>query len=182
MEYHFITHWQVESNCQEVYNTLKEADDLVRWWRSVYLDVKTLERGNADGLGRVVTLYTKGWLPYTLTWQFRVTEVHPDTHSGFSLEAFGDFVGKGVWTFEQVGQYCHIIYDWRIQAEKPLLKYLSFLMKPIFAANHHWAMRKGLESLQLELLRRKGVPNVPAPPPPTFPHNFLNNRIYLSAS
>jgi Polyketide cyclase / dehydrase and lipid transport len=153
--YHFITRWTVKASCAEVYNILKEADDLPRWWPSVYLDVKTLERGDADGLGKLVSLHTKGWLPYTLRWQFRVTEVHPQDHSGFSLEAMGDFVGRGVWTFTQAGDNCAIVYDWCIKAEKPLLKYLSFLLKPVFSANHEWAMRKGLESLELELRRKR---------------------------
>lgn len=172
MQYHFITHWQLKATCAEVYNILKEADDLKRWWPSVYLDVRTIEKGAPGGLGKVVSLYTKGWLPYTLRWQFRVTEVHPDDHSGFSLEAFGDFVGRGVWTFVQDGDTCKVVYDWRISAEKPLLKYLSFLMKPLFSANHHWAMRKGLESIELELRRSRGEVGVPPPPPPTFPHNL----------
>ncbi len=153
--YHFITRWSVKATCAEVYNILKEADDLPRWWPSVYLHVKTLERGDADGLGKLVSLHTKGWLPYSLRWQFRVTEVHPHDHSGFSLEAMGDFVGRGVWTFTQAGDNCEIVYDWRIEAEKPLLKYLSFLLKPVFSANHEWAMRKGLESLERELLRKR---------------------------
>ena len=38
-------------------------------------------------------------------------------------------------------EWVNIIYDWRIRANKPLLRYLSFIMKPIFSANHHWAMR-----------------------------------------
>ncbi len=175
--YHFVTHWQVDATCKEVYTILKEADDLSRWWPSVYLDVVTRQKGDADGLGKRVELFTKGWLPYTLKWQFKVTEVHPQTHSGFSLEAYGDFVGRGTWTFTQQGSQCHIVYDWQLSAEKPLLKYLSFIMKPLFSANHHWAMRKGLDSLKLELLRRKGKNDGSKPAPPTFPHNFLNNKI-----
>lgn len=38
-------------------------------------------------------------------------------------------------------------------------------------------MRKGLESLELELRRRRGELQVPGPPKPTFPHSFLNNKI-----
>jgi len=30
--------------------------------------------------------------------------------------------------------------DWRIRAEKPLLRYRSFLVKPVFGANHRWVM------------------------------------------
>jgi len=154
-EYHFVTYWRVESTVEEVSDVLGNAMELPRWWPSVYLAVKQLEPGDADGIGRVVELHTKGWLPYTLRWSFRVTESRRP--HGFSLEAWGDFEGRGVWTFEQAGRYVDIVYDWRIRAEKPLLRYLSFLMKPIFSANHRWAMARGEESLRAELGRRAGA-------------------------
>jgi hypothetical protein len=168
-DYHFITHWRVESTLKEVTDIIGDAADLVRWWPSVYLDVQVLEPGDKHGLGKVVSLYTKGWLPYTLRWDFRVTSVRQD---GFTLQASGDFDGRGIWTFAQDGPWVNITYDWRISAEKPLLRYFSFLIKPIFAANHHWAMTKGEESLRLEIARRHAsTPNerklVPAPPSPT---------------
>src|ERR1044071_2891396 len=148
-EYHFITHWRVPGTVEEVGNIIGNAPDLVRWWPSVYLDVQELEPGDENGIGRVIDLYTKGWLPYTLRWQFRVTELDPG-HS-VTLEARGDFVGRGIWTFEQEGAWFNITYEWKTRADKPLLQALSFLMKPIFSANHHWAMEKGEESLRLEL-------------------------------
>lgn len=168
-EYHFITHWSVKSTVEEVFEIIGNAPDLVRWWPSVYLDVQELAPGDEYGLGKVVSLYTKGWLPYTLRWQFRVTEARYPY--GFTLEAWGDFVGRGIWTFEQDGDWVNITYDWKIQADKPLLRYLSFLFKPIFSANHHWAMARGEESLYLELARRHAAPEehalIPAPPGPT---------------
>jgi hypothetical protein len=169
-DYHFITHWRAESTIEEVSDILSDPLDLIRWWPSVYLDVKVLEPGDAHGLGRVVSLYTKGWLPYRLRWTFRVTEVRKD---GFTLVAWGDFDGRGIWTFEQDGPWVNITYDWKIKAEKPLLRYFSFIMKPIFSANHRWAMAKGEESLKLELARRHATSAeelacIPAPPPPTF--------------
>ena len=48
-----------------------------------------------------------------------------------------------------------LTFDWKIRGDKLLLRYLSFLLKPIFAANHRWAMAKGEESLKLELARRR---------------------------
>ena len=167
-EYAFTTTWRVQSTCQEISSILSDAPDLVRWWPSVYLAVQEVKSGNAEGIGKVISLHTKGWLPYTLRWQFRVTE-NRSPH-GFSLEAWGDFVGHGVWTFVQNDDWVDITYDWRIAAEKPLLRYLSFLMKPIFAANHRWAMQKGEESLKLELQRRQAQTaaeraEVPPPPP-----------------
>src|SRR6266571_960325 len=167
--YHFITHWRVKSTVKEVSDIIGDARELTRWWPSVYLDVRVLEPGDEHGLGKVVSLYTKGWLPYTLRWDFRVTDVRTD---GFTLVAWGDFEGRGIWTFEQNGPWVNVIYDWKISAEKPLLRYFSFLVKPIFSANHHWAMAKGEESLRLELARRHARTAVervliPAPPRPT---------------
>lgn len=169
-EYHFITHWRVQATAREVFEILADASDLTRWWPAVYLDVQELQPGDSRGVGKVVSLYTKGWLPYTLRWQFRVTEANPP--HGFSLEAWGDFVGGGVWTFEPAGEWLNITYDWRIRADKPLLRSLSFIFKPIFAANHRWAMAKGEESLRLELARRRAHTaaeraRIPAPPGPT---------------
>jgi hypothetical protein len=169
-DYHFITHWRVEGTVEEVTDIIGDINSLTRWWPSVYLDVRELEPGDEDGVGRVVDLYTKGWLPYTLRWRFRVTEI--EGLKRVVIEAEGDFVGRGIWTFTQEGSQVHLVYDWKIRAEKPLLNRLSFLLKPIFAANHHWAMQKGEESLVLELARRRAVSDsermrIPPPPQPT---------------
>jgi hypothetical protein len=172
-EYHFITRWRVEGTINEAADILKDAAALPRWWPSVYLDVRVLDQGDESGIGKVVSLYTKGWLPYTLRWQFRVTESRYPY--GFSLEASGDFTGRGVWTLEQDGPHVCITYDWKISADKPLLSALSFLLKPIFSANHKWAMARGEESLKLEIARRHArtpeeAARIPLPPGPTLPH------------
>ncbi len=169
-DYHFITHWRVRGTVDEVYGMLINAPDLVRWWPSVYLDVQELAPGDAEAVGRVVSLYTKGWLPYTLRWQFRI--VAAQRPQGFTLEAWGDFIGRGIWYLGQDGDWVDITYDWRIRADKPLLRTLSFLFKPVFAANHRWAMARGERSLRLELARRHAMTDeerarVPAPPGPT---------------
>jgi polyketide cyclase/dehydrase/lipid transport protein len=152
-DYHFVTNWRVKGTTNEVADVLKTAEELPRWWPSVYLDVKVLEPGDNDGIGKIVSLYTRGWLPYTLRWQFRVTESrYPN---GFSLEAWGDFDGRGIWTLDQEGDYVNVTYDWKVRADKPLLRKLSFLLKPIFSANHKWAMARGEESLRVELVRKR---------------------------
>lgn len=170
-DYHFITHWRIQSTVEEITEVLGDAQGLMRWWPSVYLEVKQLEQGDINGIGRVIDLYTKGWLPYTLRWQFRVTE--NQSPNGFTLQAWGDFVGRGIWTFKQDGDWVNITYDWKVSAGKPLLRRLSGLFKPVFSANHHWAMRMGEESLKLELERRHAQTadeqsHIPSPPLPTF--------------
>jgi hypothetical protein len=170
-DYHFVTRWRVRGSVAEVNRVLSDAGSLPRWWPSVYLEVKVLEPGDARGLGKRVELFTKGWLPYTLRWGFVTTRVADD---GFTLEPWGDFVGRGIWTFTQAAEDVEVTYDWKIQARKPLLRAFSWLLKPIFRANHHWAMARGEESLRLELERRRARTDeerarIPPPPPPTRP-------------
>lgn len=168
-DYHFITIWRIPGDVNQVAQIITDGASLTRWWPSVYLDLRELEPGDESGLGKVIDLYTKGWLPYTLRWQFRVSEIRND---GFTIEASGDFVGRGIWTFAQDGPDALITYDWKIRADKPLLRFLSPLLKPIFAANHRWAMDQGERSLKLELARRRAATDeerarIPPPPPPT---------------
>jgi hypothetical protein len=171
-EYHFITNWKIPGTAEEVAEVLGDPLALPRWWPSVYLDVHELAPGDPQThVGRVIELYTKGWLPYTLRWRFTVNESRGV--QGFSLVAEGDFVGTGVWTLVQQGEVVDVQYDWRIRADKPLLRYGTFVMRPIFSANHRWAMARGEESLKLELQRRHAKTDaerqaVPAPPGPTF--------------
>jgi hypothetical protein len=171
-EYHFVTNWKIQGTAREVAEVLGDPLALPRWWPSVYLDVKELAPGDPETrVGRLIELFTKGWLPYTLRWRFKVTESRGA--SGFTLVAEGDFVGTGVWTLDQQGDMVEVRYDWRIRADKPLLRYGSFAFRPIFSANHRWAMARGEESLILEMRRRHAKTEgerlaVPAPPGPTF--------------
>lgn len=170
-DYSFVTWWRVAGTREEVVSILRHGEDLPRWWPAVYLDVRMLDPGDSDGLGSRVDLFTKGWLPYTLRWAFTVTE--PITPAGFAIAAQGDLNGTGRWTLTQDGPEAVVRYDWNVSVGKPLLRRLSWVFKPVFAANHRWAMARGQESLALELRRRRAADDaaraaIPPPPGPTF--------------
>ena len=165
-DYQFVTKWRFDgTTIEEIDAILSKGEGLARWWPSVYLGVKKLEAGGPGGVGTRFELDTQGWLPYRLRWSFVVTRAdHPRS---FAIEAQGDFVGHGEWTIAPVeGGKVDVTYVWTISADKPLLKYLSFLFKPFFSLNHQWAMERGREGMELELRRRHGEQNVPAPRPP----------------
>lgn len=180
--YEFLSRWRVEGTCGEVADILGDPLELPRWWPSVYLEATELRPPDASGLGRRVRLHTKGWLPYTLAWAFEVVE-NRYPH-GFALVANGDFAGRGVWTIAQDGAFVDIAYDWRLSAEKPLLRSLSLLMKPVFEANHRWAMAQGEESLMLELARRRATSEAARAkiPPPPGPVTYAAAAIVVGAA
>lgn len=166
-DYQFVTRWRLLGTATEVSDILSRPEDYPRWWPSVYLAASLLEPGNGDGVGRKVALRTKGWLPYTLSWDLQVTGFHPP--HVFEFDAGGDFVGGGRWEIEPAGAWVDVTLDWRVRAEKPLIALLSPVLRPLFDANHRWAMRRGEESLMLELARRRAATTgerARVPPPP----------------
>lgn len=167
--YHLVSHWRAQGTVADVADILGDAVSLPRWWGSVYREVEQIDAGDEQGLGRIFTVRAKGWLPYSLALRFRQTaQRYPN---GFTVAVSGDLNGGGVWSFEQDGPDVDISFDWTVQADKAILRRFSALLKPVFASNHHWTMRRGEESLRVELARRQAhTPEeraqVPAPPQP----------------
>jgi uncharacterized protein YndB with AHSA1/START domain len=176
-DYHFISHWTAPgATCDEVFAVISDVEALPQWWPSVYLRVTPLAR-TAEAIGQEYDMYTKGWLPYTLRWRMTIATVTPPHVS--RILASGDFVGRGIWTFTQTEEGVDITFDWKLQAEKPMLKWLSPLLKPAFAANHAWAMQQGQISLLRELARRRQQETMPPPGATTWqPYAILSTLLF----
>jgi Polyketide cyclase / dehydrase and lipid transport len=151
-DYVFVTHWRVKGRAEDAYEILTDVPGYLRWWPDVYLEVTPLTAAGKDGLGQSYRLLTRGKLPYRLRWDAQIVQTRRP--HGFTIEATGDFVGRGIWIITERPNDLKISFDWRLQAEKPLLKYLSFLLKPLFRWNHGWAMARGEEGLRGELSPR----------------------------
>lgn len=182
--YRFLTRWRLEATPEEVYPIIDDTPSYVRWWPAVWLRVDVLDPGDAQGIGNRVRLTTKGWLPYILTWEGSALEKTFPKRAVF--RASGDFEGRGTWTFRSEGSLVIVEYRWEVVADKALLKYLSFLFRPLFAFNHNWAMARGEESLRLELARQRAksaeeLARIPAPPQPTFLSLRRRRRLGLAA-
>jgi hypothetical protein len=67
---------------------------------------------------------------------------------GFTVEVRGDSHGRGDWSFERRGDWGHTTYDGQLRVTKPLIRFGSFLLKPLFAPNHSWVVRRGRENFR----------------------------------
>jgi hypothetical protein len=153
--YRFVTRWRLPGTAEQISDLLGDTDTLIRIWPSLYSTATVLEPGDEHGVGKLLRIETKGHLPYTLRWSFRVTESRYPY--GYSIDAWGDMVGSGVWTLEPDGDTTHVTYDWRVRTEKLLLKWLSPLLKPLFQANHDRVMAEGEVGLRRELDRQRAA-------------------------
>jgi len=151
-EYYMPTEWRIKADIWEVYGLCSNFEDYERWWPDVYLSIRKAGPDKETG-NETYAIVSRGKLPYKLRWtSCKTSEKAPYS---VSLKASGDLAGRGEWLFEQEGEYVNAKFEWYVNAEKPLLKYLSPLLKPIFRSNHYWAMGVGLESLERELERNR---------------------------
>jgi hypothetical protein len=149
------TVWRVRGRIEDVADILSKPEEFPRWWGEVYLSVTTTEPGDAQGIGQTVAVHSKGWLPYRLNWQGTLVESHMPT--GWTVEATGDLVGRGVWTLSQHGDTAEIDYDWSVRSDRLLFRVLAPMLRWLMVSNHRWAMAKGERGLQAELVRRTGA-------------------------
>lgn len=146
-EYYFVTKWRLHARVEDVFEVIRDVPRYRQWWSEVYLDIQRTDAGYC--------FLTRGRLPYKLRWESRTTHLVPN--ESIQLEARGDLRGQGLWTMRQVGNLVEVQFDWRVAADKPLIRTLSFLFKPIFRANHRWAMARGEQGLRREIARRAPV-------------------------
>jgi hypothetical protein len=70
----------------------------------------------------------------------------PDT---FTVEAVGDLTGRGVWTLTDAADgRVHVHFDWRVIADRALLRYLTPILRPMFRWNHNWSIKRAIEGLE----------------------------------
>ncbi len=178
--FRIASNWVVTATPEEVAEILSEPLAITRWWSSVFMDGELIEHGDELGKGCTVRLYTKGLLPHT--FQFIARIIDSDAKSSIIVETCGDFNGRGEITLTPHGRKLHVHVLWTVDVKQPYIRPLLGLFKPIFIANHRWAMRRGRIGLTEEIRRRRFVRSgrrVPAPrQAPTFPHNlaFIKNR------
>lgn len=141
-EYVFIDEWDVDAPQEAVFEALADSATYPKWWTPVYIDV---EAGGPPGVGRISKQHFKGRLPYTLRTTSEIIRYEPPHE--FEVSVVGDLTGRGVWTLTPSNGAVHIRFDWRVIADRPLLRFLTPLLRPLFRWNHSWSIKRAIEGL-----------------------------------
>jgi quercetin dioxygenase-like cupin family protein/uncharacterized protein YndB with AHSA1/START domain len=142
-EYLFVDEWDVAAPAQAVFDALADARTYPSWWAPVYIDV------DADGppvLGKVSRQHFKGRLPYHLHTESTITRLEPPHVVQGDVE--GDLRGRGTWTLTPVRGGTHVRFDWRVLADRRLLRTLTPVLRPLFRWNHNWAIERAMAGLE----------------------------------
>jgi uncharacterized protein YndB with AHSA1/START domain len=157
-QFHLTTHWSIPAPPAAVWYALLSPEEWPTWWRAVK-HVETLAAGDTGGIGAVRRFIWRTALPYTLTFDMRVTRLEPMTL--IEGRAEGELTGFGRWTLAPEGarraeehdasEHTSVHYEWTVEVTQPWMRALAPLARPVFAWNHGVVMRWGLEGLTRKL-------------------------------
>jgi hypothetical protein len=143
--YRMCSTWEVSATREELCAIFEAPETLEQWWGRAFL------RSAQPAGSERVELHTRGWLPYTLRLDAEVT--CEDLPRRFVVDTSGDLVGRCVCWLEELDGRVRVHFDWVVRAEKPIVRNLSWLLKPLFVSNHRWVMSQGRRGLEDELAR-----------------------------
>lgn len=153
--FRFDEEWLIhEAKPDEVWEVLSDAELLPAWWGDVYREVVPLNKLGKGKVGARSKARARGALPYELNFIIEAAELVPGKR--IVVKTYGDF--DGVWTadlFPDNGG-TRVQLTWQVIVERPILKFLSPLLRPAFAWNHRWTTPRGEAGLRRHLAERRG--------------------------
>jgi len=151
-EYVFVDEWDVAAPAEAVFELLADARTYPSWWQPVYLGA---ESDGPPEPGRESRQHFKGRLPYHLRTRSTITVFEPPRLIG--ADVVGDLRGRGLWTLTPAAAGTHVRFDWHVFADKPLLRTLTPVLRPLFRWNHTWAIARAQRGLEPAARRRAGL-------------------------
>lgn len=152
-EYVFVDEWDVDAPQEAVFDALADAHTYPEWWSAVYLKV---EGDRTLGVGAVTRHEFKGRLPYHLKTSSEIVAM--DRPNSFDVSVVGDLTGHGAWTLTAGDQGIRVRFDWRVIADRPLLRILTPVLRPLFRWNHNWSIERAIEGLEPYARAAAGIP------------------------
>jgi quercetin dioxygenase-like cupin family protein/uncharacterized protein YndB with AHSA1/START domain len=140
--YVFVDEWDVDAPREVVFDALADARTYPEWWRPVYVEV---EAEGPPAVGVSSRQHFKGRLPYHL--HTTSTIVRLERPHQVEADVVGDLSGRGLWTLTPQDDATHVRFDWTVNADRPLLRRLTPVLRPLFRWNHNWAIERAKEGL-----------------------------------
>ncbi len=150
MNFHLVSEWYLAASPEAVWAVLQSPQDWPQWWPHIRR-VQTLVSGGVDDEGALRRTWWTSRLPYGFVIDF-TTRVAAKPKL-LVVEASGDLQGMGRWELTPIPVGTRVRYTWEVFPHKAWMRWLSPLLAPLFAWNHHAVMRDGAAGMA----RRLGV-------------------------
>ncbi|MEK7256271.1 MAG: SRPBCC family protein [Bacteroidota bacterium] len=148
--YEFLDRFEAPCDIETAWSYISQPENYPKWWGKVYKEAIKTVAENGDETVKVVV---GGFLPYTLTIFNRNTLKKKPFELHF--DAWGDLQGKGIWLLETLPNgNTQVTFDWRVAADKAVIRWFSWMLKPLFRANHNFCIVEAEKGLRADLSKR----------------------------
>jgi uncharacterized protein YndB with AHSA1/START domain len=161
-DYAFATTWDLAAPIDRVWAALVDVE---RWqeWFPVIREIRQVEPGGPEGVGRVLEVTARSALPYDLRMRLQMTRV--EAPALMELTSLGDLDGWGRWTLAEEEGVTTARFEWRVATTKPWMNAVAPVARPVLAWNHDISMTaagRGLaRHLDVRLLSNESGPVEP---------------------
>ena len=154
--FRFEESWEIPgATVEEVYDVLARGELLPFWWKGVYLEAERLTPGDAPEIGGKLRAKVRGFLPFTLDFIVEATEL--DRPRKVAVRTYGDL--DGAWsatlTQRETGAYVALLFE--VTIDRPGMRLLAPLLRPLFALNHYWTTPRGEKGLRKYIEERRSA-------------------------
>jgi hypothetical protein len=151
--YHFVESWSIPAPIDNVWRVLADGKLLPQWWRGVYQESVALGDYPEPRVGDRYAAKARGFLPYRL--QFILETAALERPTLVSVKVAGDLSGTWTARLREKAGGTEVAIEQIVTADKPLLRWFSPLLKPLFAWNHRWTTPRGEAGLTDYLAARR---------------------------
>jgi hypothetical protein len=144
-EYTFLDKWIIPAPIEVVFEELLHGEEYPKWWSEAWKRVTQIGDIKTATVGAKSEVIAGGFLPYTITLELEIKRIEKP----YLIEVVsrGDLEGTGTWRLYAGKDGTAVTYEWRVRADKPLIRFFSPILKPLFKANHNWVMQHGEKAL-----------------------------------
>lgn len=125
---------------EAVFDAIAHPERWPEWWRGV-VSARQHDPGDEDGIGRRGEIVWRAPLGYRV--RFTIEALKIERPVLLEARAEGDLTGTGTWRFGESSGATDAVFEWRVRADKPLMRAAGPLLRPILVWNHDWLMATG---------------------------------------
>lgn len=153
--YRFVERWDLPGfTPEQVYDVLVDAKLLPEWWTGVFLEAEGIGENPEPVAGAKAKVVARGFLPYKVRFVIEAIELIPGKL--VLVKTSGDFNGQGRATITASDEGTILETEWLAIVNKPIVRFLSPILRPIFALNHYWTTPRGVKGLLRYLAEKHG--------------------------
>ncbi len=144
-KYEFRSVWRLEAPVEKVWEQILHSEHWPEWWPYV-VRVVELDPGGENGIGNVRHYEFTCPYRYKLSFQLKLTD--REEYRYLRGIATGNLEGEGEWIFRPVTGGCEVECRWEVKPKVAWMRWLHFLLRPVFVYNHERVMEAGERGLK----------------------------------